>query len=85
MPAQDGSGRDQPVRPQGSGQAPDQHGEHSAVGPVHAGAWPRPPQHGDLMAQDDQLDVLGCWGSAQKDEPRGDPGKDQVQQAHRHG
>jgi hypothetical protein len=31
MPPQDGSGRDQPVRPQGSGQAPDQRGEHSTV------------------------------------------------------
>jgi hypothetical protein len=85
MPPQDGSGRDQPVRPQGSGQAPDQRGEDSTVGPVHAGAWLGPPQHRDLMAQDEQLDVLGCWGSAKKDEPCGDPGEDQVQQAHRHG
>jgi hypothetical protein len=85
MPPQDGSGRDQLVRPQGSGQVPDQRGKDSTVGPVHAGPWLRPPQHRDLMAQDEQLGVLGCWGSAKKDEPCGDPGKDQVQQAHRHG
>jgi hypothetical protein len=85
MPPQDGAGRDQPVRPQGPGQVPDQRGEHRAVGPVHAGPWLGPPQHRDLMAQDEQPGVLGCWGSAQKDEPCGDPGEDQVQQAHRHG
>jgi hypothetical protein len=85
MPPQDGSGRDQLVRPQGSGQVPDQRGKDSTIGPVHAGPRLRPPQHRDLMAQDEQLGVLGCWGSAKKDEPCGDPGKDQVQQAYRHG
>ena len=38
VPPQDGAGRDQPVRPQPSGQVPDQRGEDRPVGPVQ----PRP-------------------------------------------
>jgi hypothetical protein len=32
MPPQDGARRDQPVRPQRSGQLPDQRGQHPPVG-----------------------------------------------------
>jgi hypothetical protein len=34
VPPQHGSGGDQPVRPQPSGQVPDQRGQHRSVGPV---------------------------------------------------
>ncbi len=38
MPPQDGAGRDQPVRPEPSGQLPDQRGQHRPAGPVQPGA-----------------------------------------------
>jgi hypothetical protein len=58
-PANNGAGRDQPVRPQPSGQDPDHRGEDSTVGPV----GPRPEtgaaQRGDLVPQHEQFRVHG--------------------------
>jgi hypothetical protein len=50
---------DQPVRPQAPGQEQDERGEDRAVGPVQA--WPGlgAAQHGNLVPQHEQLDVLG--------------------------
>jgi hypothetical protein len=59
VPPQDGTGPDQPVRPEPSGQLPDQRGQHRPVGPVQPGARIAPAQHGDLMPQYQQLDILG--------------------------
>ena len=59
VPPQDGARRDQPVRPQRSGQVPDQRGEDSAVDPVQPGPGMGSAQHGDLMPQHEELGVLG--------------------------
>jgi hypothetical protein len=60
VPAQDGTGGDQPVCSQPCRQEPGQRGEDRAVCPVEP--WPRigPAQHGDLVPQHEQLGVLGC-------------------------
>ena len=59
VPAKHGTRGDQPVRPQVPGQEANQRGEDRAVGPVQA--WPGmgAAQHGNLVPQHEQLDVLG--------------------------
>jgi hypothetical protein len=49
VPPQDGARRDQPVRPQPSGQLPDQRGQHRSVGPVQARPGLGAAQYGDLV------------------------------------
>jgi hypothetical protein len=67
VPPQDGAGRDQAVHPQTSGQKPDQRGEDRAVGPVQPGPGTSAAQHGDLVPQHEQLDVLGLGRPAEQD------------------
>lgn len=59
VPPEYGAGRDQPVHPQASGQEPDQPGEDRTVGPVQPESGTSAAQHGDLVPQHEQLDVLG--------------------------
>jgi hypothetical protein len=42
-------------------------------------------QHGNLVPQHKELDVLGRRGSAQQDQPAAEPDEDQVEQTERHG
>ena len=42
-----------------SGQSLDEGGEHGSVGPVQAWSWVGAAQDGDLVAQHEELDVLG--------------------------
>ena len=44
---------------QDRGEASDQHGEYGSVGPVQARSGVGSAQYGDLVAQDEQLDVFG--------------------------
>jgi hypothetical protein len=37
-------------------------------------------QHGDLLLQHQQLDVLGRPGAAGQDKPAAEPGEDQIEQ-----
>ena len=84
MPAQHGAGCHQAVHPQRSGQEEDQRGEYRAVRPVQP--WPRmgAAQHGDLMPQHQQLDVLGHRRAAEQDQQAAKPDEDQVEQAKGH-
>jgi hypothetical protein len=59
VPAQDGAGRDQPVRPQLMWQEPDERGQHCPVGPVQARPGPGAAQHSDLVPRHQQFRVLG--------------------------
>jgi hypothetical protein len=59
VPAQDGTGGDQPVHPQPCRQKPDQRNEDGAVGPVGPGPRMSTAQHGDLVPQHEQFHVLG--------------------------
>src|SRR4029453_10366106 len=54
-----GHGRgDQAMTAQHGGKVSDQSGEHGSVGPVRAGLGVRSAEYGDLVAQDEQLNVL---------------------------
>ena len=59
MPAKHGARGDQPVCPQAPGQDADQRGEDRAVGPVQVRPRMGAAQHGNLVPQHEQLDVLG--------------------------
>jgi hypothetical protein len=59
MPAQDRARGDQAMATQRSGQPRDESGQHGPVRPVHAWSWVGTAQHGDLMTQYEEFDVLG--------------------------
>jgi hypothetical protein len=84
VPAQDRGRSDQAVTAQVRGEVPDQRSEQRSVGPVRA--WPRVgySQHGDLVAQREQLDVLGRGCAAKQGQPTEELAEDQVEQAKRH-
>jgi hypothetical protein len=57
--SQDGTGRDQPVRLHLPWQEPDERSEDRTIGPVQTGPGMGAAQHGNLVSQHQQLDVLG--------------------------
>ena len=70
MPAQDRIRSDHAVAPQCPGQPPHERGEHGPVRPVQAWPWVGAAQDGDLVAQHEELDVLGGGRAArQHDQP----------------
>jgi hypothetical protein len=85
VPAQDGACSDQAVRPQLSRQEPDQRGGDSTIGPVQSGPRIDAAQHGDLMPQHQQLDVLGGRRPTEQGQPAAKPDEHHIEQAHRHG
>jgi hypothetical protein len=84
MPPQDGARGDQPADTQLPGQNPDERGQHCAVSPVQARFRNSTPQHGDLMAEHQDLGVLGGAAAGEKHEPGQYPAEHQVDQAWRH-
>ncbi|MEU4769781.1 hypothetical protein AB0H12_41835 [Actinosynnema sp. NPDC023794] len=81
VPSQDGSRCHQPVLTQPSGESANQRGEHRAIGPVQRRARVGPAQHGDLVPQHQQLDVLNRGGPAEQNQPVTESDEDQVQQS----
>jgi hypothetical protein len=67
MPTQDRLWGDQAMATQRSGQPPDEGGEHGPVRPVPARSWVGAAQDGDLVAQHEELHVLGDDDPAQFD------------------
>ena len=59
MPAQDRVWGDQAMATQRSRQPPDERGEHGPIRPLQTRSGVGAAQDGDLMAQDEQLDVFG--------------------------
>jgi hypothetical protein len=55
-----------------------QRGEHGSVGPVQARPRVCSAEYGDLVAEDEELDVLGRRGTAQERQPVEEPVEDQV-------
>ena len=62
-------------------QASDQGGEQGPVGPVQARPRVGSAEYGNLVAQDEQLDVLGCRRAAEQCQRAEKPTEDQVEQA----
>ena len=50
-----------------------------AAGPVQPGLGLGAAQHGNLVPQHEQFDVLGRGGPAVQDQPAAEPGEDQVE------
>ena len=59
MPAQDRVRSDQAMATQCAGQPLDEGREHGSVRPVQAWSWIGAAQDGNLVAQHEELDVLG--------------------------
>ncbi len=68
MPAQDRFWVDQAMATQCAGQPLDEGGEHGSVGPVHAGSRVGAAEHSDLVAERENLDVLGGGGATRQQE-----------------
>ena len=84
MPAHDRVRSDHAAATQCAGQPPHERGEHGPVRPVQARTWVGTAQDGDLVAQHEELDVLGDGrATRQQDQPEHPP-EDQVQQPQRH-
>jgi hypothetical protein len=60
VPAQQCRRRDEENRPARAGQQPRQGGQHDPVGGLDLGASDLPAEHRDLVAQDQEFDVLGA-------------------------
>jgi hypothetical protein len=84
VPAQDRAGGNESVDPQRSGQPLDQSGEDSPVRPVQAWSRVGAAEHGDLMPQHEQLDVLKRGRPAQQEDQSEHLLEDQIQQPQRH-
>jgi len=67
-PAQQCLGLDQEARPAGPGQQAADRGEQGAVGGFELGAWDLAAQHGELVAQDQELQVFGGAAADQQGE-----------------
>jgi len=72
------------VRPQLAGQQPGQRGQHRAIRPRQPRPADLPAQHGHLMPQHHDLDVLRSVGPGQQRQPADNPHQAQVQHPHRH-
>ena len=59
MPTQDRVRSDQAMATQRSGQPPHESGEDGPVRPIQAWSWVGASQDGDLVPQDEELDILG--------------------------
>jgi hypothetical protein len=57
------------VQPQAIRQQPHQRGEHRTVSPVRPRARDLPPQYRNLVAQDQDLYVLGGVAASQQGQP----------------
>ena len=85
MPAQDGVRGDQAMAAQCSGQPPDECGEHGPARPFQSRFGVGAAQHSDLVAQHDELDVLGGGRAPQQQEQPEQVLEDQVRYSRRSG
>ncbi len=80
-PSQDGAWCHQSMLAQRPGESAHRGGEHRTIGPVRPRAGIGPTQHGVLVSQHQQLDVLGGRRPAKRNQPAHEPDEDQVQQS----
>ena len=78
MPAQDRVRGDQAMATQRSGQPPDEGGEDRPVHPIHMRSRVGAAQDGDLVAQHEELDVLGGGRAALQQAKAEDLLEDQI-------
>jgi hypothetical protein len=79
MPAQHCGRSNQPVATHRRRQQPDQPGQDCAVSPIQARLGRGSTKHTNLVAQHQQLDVLGRRATAKQQQPTAQPTEDQVE------
>ena len=84
VPAQQGSGRHQPHLAQRDRQQPAQCAEHGAVEPGQRWSEVGAAEHGDLVTQHKDFDVLGGVGAGEQRQPAQHASEDQVGESERH-
>jgi hypothetical protein len=85
VPAQDRARGDHAMATQAPRQPSDEGCQHRPVSPIHAWSGVGSAEHGDLVTQHQELDVLGRGrASQQRDQPE-HLQEDQMQQPQRHG
>jgi hypothetical protein len=80
MPAKDRGRSDEPMHRQRPGQQSDQGGKHNSVRPIQSRLRVLPAQDRILMAQDEDLHLLGRITLSEQDQPTGDAAEHEVQQ-----
>jgi hypothetical protein len=85
VPGHEGAGGDETVAAQSAREVAGEGGEHGAVRPrqVRPGAQ-LAPQHRDLVAQCEELNVLGILRPGQQQDQSEEPDEDQVEHRQRH-
>jgi hypothetical protein len=84
VPTQDGGWRDQEPEASSDREQSGEGGEQGAVGPAHPGARGASLEHGELVTQDQDLDLLGGVGSGVQHDPAQELGEHLVDQPQRH-
>jgi hypothetical protein len=85
MPAQDRARRNQAMPPQHLRQPADEGREDRAIRPIQARLRIGSAQHGNFVAQHQQLDVLGHRRATKQHQQVQQPDEDKVEQTQRHG
>lgn len=85
MPTEQRSRGHDPVQAQAFRQQPGQRREYSPIGPLELRLRVRPAQHGDLLAEDQYLDVLRRRRLDQQRQPGQHRGSEPVNQTNLHG
>ena len=80
MPAQNRVGCDQTIGPQWSRQQPHERGEHGPVRPLEPRSRVGAAQHGDLVAQHEELNIFSGGRTADQQDQPDHLQEDQVQQ-----
>jgi hypothetical protein len=78
VPAQQGLRLDEEAGPAGSGQDAADGGQQRPVGGFELGSWSLAAEHGELMAQDEDLKILGGIAAGEQGELLGEAAQRQV-------
>ena len=78
VPAQDRGRCDEQADPAVAGESADESGDECAVAPGHPGAWSLAVEYGELVAQYEDLDVLGRVGAGEQHHPAQEVGDHEV-------
>ena len=69
LPAQDGGRGDEQPEASACREQSGECGDQGTIGPGHPWAWCAPSEHGELVAQDQDLDLFGGVGSGAEHYP----------------
>jgi hypothetical protein len=84
VPAQDRGGCDEQSETSAGGEQSGQRRDQGSAGPVHLGSRCASLEHGELVTQNQDLDLVGGAGSSEQDHPSQEPGHCRVDQPQRH-